>query len=110
MAARFVIKRSGEQFTFSLQAANSETILASERYTGKVGAVNGVQAVKTNAPIDGRYERRVSAQKQPYFVLKAANHEIVGTSQMYSSDAARDAGIASVKASAPYADVIDQAS
>ncbi|MDP5008627.1 MAG: YegP family protein, partial [Glaciimonas sp.] len=33
-----------------------------------------------------------------YFTLKAANHEVIGTSQMYDSVETRDNGIASVKA------------
>jgi len=32
-----------------------------------------------------------------FFNLKAANHQVIGTSQMYSSETARDNGIASTK-------------
>ena len=109
MGGRFHIKKSGEQFVFSLRAANGEPILASERYAAKSGAQNGIQSVKTNAAIDARYERKSSKANQPYFVLKAANHEIIGTSEMYSSETARDHGIASVKAVAPTADIVDDA-
>ncbi|MBL4635858.1 MAG: YegP family protein [Kofleriaceae bacterium] len=34
---------------------------------------------------DERYDRRTSNADQPYFVLKAANGEIIGKSQMYST-------------------------
>jgi hypothetical protein len=37
--------------------------------------------------------------------LKAANHQIIGTSQTYKSAETRDEGIASVKANAPSAPV-----
>ena len=109
MGARFLVRKSADQFVFTLFAANGEKILASERYVAKASALNGVNSVKTNAPTDSRYEKRVSKASQPYFVLKAANGEIVGTSEMYSSEAARDGGIASVKANAPTAEVVDQA-
>jgi hypothetical protein len=38
-----------------------------------------------NAARDERHERRTSRADEPYFVLKAANGEIIGTSEMYSS-------------------------
>jgi uncharacterized protein YegP (UPF0339 family) len=109
MPGKFTIKKSGDQFQFSLTAANGEKLLASERYVKKASATAGIQSVKTNAPIDARYEKKASKANQPYFVLKAANNEIIGTSEMYSYEAARDGGIASVKANAPAAEIVDQA-
>jgi len=41
-------------------------------------------------------------------VLKAGNHEIIGSSEGYNSEAARDNGIASVKANAATAVVEDE--
>lgn len=108
MAGTFDLRRSSDkQYYFLLRAPNVETILRSERYKAKASALNGIQSVRTNAPIDERYERKTSSAKQPYFVLKAANYEIIGTSEMYSSNAARDNGIASVKANAPGAQLVD---
>lgn len=45
---------------------------------------------------------------QPYFVLKGGNGEIIGTSQMYSSEAARDQGIVSCKENGPSAVTQDE--
>ena len=104
--ARFQISPSpGGQFTFKLIAPNGETILTGERYANHTGAVGGITSVKANAPLEQRYERLLSRSNQPYFVLKAANGEIIGTSEMYSSSAARDGGIRSVMANAPDAGV-----
>jgi uncharacterized protein YegP (UPF0339 family) len=64
-----------------------------------------VAAVKESATIDRRYDRRVSADERPYFVLKAGNNEIIGTSQMYVSREARDEGIKAVKVNGPLARV-----
>lgn len=40
----------------------------------------------------------MSSNGKPYFNLKAANQQVIGTSHMYASEQARDAGIAAVKA------------
>lgn len=109
MAGKFVLKKSTNgQFFFHLQAANGETILRSEQYSNKAGAENGINSVKTNAPLDERYERKTAKNGQPMFNLKAANHEIIGTSETYSSDEAREHGITSVKTNAPTAPTDDQ--
>ena len=110
MSAKFVLQKSSNgQFHFRLQAANGEPILRSEMYTSKSSAENGIASVRTNAPLDERYERKSAANGQPMFNLKAANHEIIGTSETYSSVAAREQGIASVKTNAPKAPLDDQA-
>ena len=53
--------------------------------------------MQKNSPDDARYERLVSKADKPYFNLKAANHQIIGTSQFYASEQSRDKGIESVK-------------
>ena len=90
-------KSSDGQFRFVLKAGNAETILTSELYTTKASAQNGIASVQKNSPLDERYARKTSSNGKPYFNLKAGNHEIIGTSQMYSSQEACDSGIASVK-------------
>ncbi len=40
-------------------------------------------------------------------MLKTANHQVIGQSQQYESEAGRDNGIESVKKNAPEAEVID---
>jgi len=108
MAAKYDLKKTADgQFMFNLKAANGEVILTSERYTTKASAENGIESVKTNAPNDEQYDRRTSTANQPYFVLKAANHEIIGKSEMYSSASAMENGIASVKANGPTAATSD---
>lgn len=109
MAGKFILKKaSNGEYYFRLQAGNGETILSSERYSTKASAENGIASVKENAPNDARYERKTSANGKDMFNLKAANHQIIGTSETYSSAAARDNGIASVKSNAPGASTDDQ--
>lgn len=108
MAGTFELRdASGGQFMFNLKAANGEIILTSETYVARAGATNGIASVRTNAPIDARYERGVARDKQHYFVLKAANGERIGRSETYTSASAMEKGIASVKANAPSAVIKD---
>lgn len=92
--------KADSQFYFRLLAQNGANILGSEGYTTKASCENGIESVKTNAPLDYRYERK-SNSMQFWFTLKAGNGEMIGKSQMYSSTTARDAGIESVKQNAP---------
>jgi len=109
MSAKFEIKKAKNgEFHFHLRAGNSEIILSSEMYAAKASATNGIESVKTNAPNDGRYERKETKNGQFMFNLKAGNHEVIGTSESYTTAAARDNGIESVKKNAPIATVDDQ--
>ena len=85
------------QYRFVLKAGNGEPVLTSELYKTKASALNGIASVQKNSPDDARYERLVSKADKPYFNLKAANHQIIGTSQFYASEQYRDKGIESVK-------------
>jgi uncharacterized protein YegP (UPF0339 family) len=42
------------------------------------------------------------------FVLRAANHQVIGTSELYASKQMRDKCIEAVKAAAPTAVVVDR--
>jgi uncharacterized protein YegP (UPF0339 family) len=99
-AGYFLLTKSGNQFKFVLKAGNHETILSSELYAAKASAVNGIASVKSNSGNDANYERKTSKDDddKAYFVLKAANGEIIGTSEMYSSTSAAGKGIESCKA------------
>ena len=108
---KFVItKRTNGEFQFNLKAGNGQTILTSEGYTTKAACTNGIESVKTNSQDDGRYDRKESSNGKPYFNLKASNGQIIGSSEMYESVAARENGIESVKKNAPNAVVDDQTS
>ncbi|NLY56973.1 MAG: YegP family protein [Gammaproteobacteria bacterium] len=108
MAGTFeVYQDKAGEYRFRLKASNGQNILASEGYKTKASCMNGVESVKTNAPDDNRYERKDSNSGKPMFNLKAANHQVIGTSQLYESVASRDNGIESVKKHAPEAKVVE---
>lgn len=106
---KFVItKRSNGEYQFVLKAGNGQTILTSEGYSSKYGCENGIDSVKANAKNDSNYERKKSSNGKFYFNLKAGNGQVIGTSEMYESEAGRDGGIESVKENAPGATTDDQ--
>lgn len=108
MAGKFEVKNTSHgQFMFNLKAGNGEIILTSEFYTAKSSALGGIESVRTNSPVDGRFDRKIATNGSPYFTLKAANGEIIGKSEMYSSTSAMENGIASVMRNAPEAQVVD---
>lgn len=96
-----LIQNESGKFRFVLKAGNAQTILTSETYESRAGAENGITSVQNNSPLDERYEEKTSASGQPYFTLKAGNHQVIGISQMYSSVEACRSGIESVKANGP---------
>lgn len=102
-----IFSSKDDQYYFRLKAENGETILSSEGYVAKASCENGIRSVKENAVNQTRFENRTTSNGRPYFVLKAANHEIIGASETYSSENSRDMGIASVMSNAPIAPVED---
>lgn len=111
MAAKYQLKHGGSgQFMFNLKAGNGEVILTSELYQEKQSALAGIESVKTNGPIEARFERKTAKNGQTYFVLKATNGQTIGKSEMYSSVAAMENGIRSVMKNAPIAAVEDSTS
>lgn len=109
MSGKFELEKASDgQFIFRLKASNGQVILASERYSEKRRALAGIESVRKNSQIDARYERKTSSKGQAYFVLHASNGQTIGQSEMYSSAAAAEKGIESVKKNAPGAGVQDK--
>ena len=97
MAAQFELKTAKDRRNyFTLVASNGETILTSQMYATKAGARKGIRSVQVNASVADRYERRQGKRNKSHFVLKAANHRVIGSSETYSSKAAMEKGLKSV--------------
>ena len=108
MAGKFELyKDKRGEFRFRLKASNGQNILASEGYKQKSSATNGIESVKKNAAEDSRYESKDTKSGKYIFNLKAINGQIIGSSQSYESEKARDNGIESVKNNAPDAGFVD---
>ena len=106
MAGWYEISKNDKgQHSFVLKAANAQVILRSEQYDAKASAQNGIASVQKNAPLAERYELKTASDGRFYFNLKASNGQVIGTSQMYTTEAARQNGIDSVKTNGPSRDV-----
>ena len=96
------------EFYFRLRAGNGEPVLASEGYTTKENCMNGISSVKINSQRAEAYTDKIAKDDQYYFAIKAVNSQIIGVSEMYSTEAARDNGkkvVHEIAASAPTEDL-----
>lgn len=103
-----IYKDKAGEFRFRLNASNGQIILVSEGYKDRSGCNKGIESVKKNAQDDNRYAKKESSSGKHMFNLKAANHQVIGTSELYETVQARDSGIESVKKNAPSAKVFDK--
>ncbi len=108
MPGKFELKkgRSGK-FSFNLKAANGQVILTSQTYKTKAAAKNGIKSVCTNCKKASFFDQKKSKKGEPYFVLLAANKQVIGKSQMYASRKSMLNGIASVKKNASKSKIQD---
>ena len=108
MPGKFELKkgRSGK-FSFNLKAVNGQVILTSQTYKTKAAAQNGIKSVSANCNKKTSFGQKVSKKGEPYFVMLAANKQVIGKSQMYASKTSMMNGIASVKKNASKAQVKD---
>jgi uncharacterized protein YegP (UPF0339 family) len=108
MKAAFEIQTTADgKYVFDLKSANDRVILTSQAYESRESAREGIVSVRQNAPIGERYEERSGSDGRRYFVLNAANDQVIGRSQMYSTREALRKGIASVRKNAPIAEIAD---
>ena len=103
---KFAIKKTNTGVKFNLKAGNGQVIATSEVYTTEAACKNGIESVKKNAVEDARFERKEAKNGAPFFNLKAGNNEVIGVSEVYSSEAACKNGIESVKKNAPDAELV----
>ena len=105
---KFVITlRKNGEFQFNLKATNGQVILTSEGYTTKSACMNGIESVRKNCKVEARFDKKVASNGKPFFDLKAANGQIIGSSQMYVNEKNMLNGVASVVKNAPEAPVVD---
>ena len=69
--------------------------------------MNGVGSVKKNTPNDARYERKTTESGKYRFNLKSGNKQVIGISESYETEKARDGEIESVKKNAHDATIVD---
>jgi len=121
--SKFVIREVPSGIKFDLRAANGQVIATSEVYAAKSVCLKGVNSVRKNAPIakfEDQTEEGFRVVTNPKFEmyrdkagffrfrLKARNGEIIAISEDYTSKAACENGIESVRKNAPEAEITEQ--
>ncbi len=89
-----------DEFRWNLLASNQEVVLSSEGYQTRVGALNGMLSVLANAEFKSAFQVKTADSGEFYFVLKAANGQVIGTSEMYSTKSNAKVGVQAVRAAA----------
>ena len=83
---------------FDLVAGNGQNVLRSQGYTSSSSAKTGMNSVVANGPETTAYDILEASDGSYYFNLTAQNHEIIGTSQMYSTKYSAQRGASTVRA------------
>lgn len=120
---KFVIREVATGVKFDLKAGNGQVIATSEVYTSESACRNGIESVKTNAPIANvenqtveGYETVTNPKFEVYedkagefrFRLTAKNGQTIATSEGYKALASCLNGVESVKENAPDAEVVEE--
>lgn len=119
---KFVVKNTATGIKFDLKATNGQVIATSEVYNSKAACLNGIESVKTNCigEVEDQTAENIVTVKHPKyelytdkggeyrFRLKAKNGEIIATSEGYTTKAACENGIDSVKKNAPDAEIVEE--
>ena len=118
--SKFVIREVKSGIKFDLKATNGQVIATSEVYESKTACENGIESVRKNAPIanledqtvadfetvtNPKFELYRDKADQFRFRLKARNGQIIAVSEDYTTKAACENGIESVRKNAPDAEV-----
>ena len=118
---KFVIRNVNSGIKFDLKATNGQVIATSEIYTTEAACIKGTESVAKCAATANfadltAGEQEVSHPKfelyqdkagQFRFRLKARNGEIIATSEAYTTKAACENGIDSVRSNAPEAPIAE---
>lgn len=113
--SKFVIRAVGSGFKFDLLATNGQPIATSEVYSSRAACEKGIDSVRKNAPAaqtedltDGPRKSATNPKFELYedkrgayrFRLKSRNGKIIAISEGYTSKAACENGIESVRKNA----------
>ena len=95
------------KYRFRLCAVNGQVILTSQSYAAKSSALNGAESVKKNSQSESQFVVGEAKNGTHFFNLKAANSQVIGTSQMYKTKASCKNGVKAVGRDAPKAGTED---
>ncbi|NVB84917.1 MAG: YegP family protein [Kofleriaceae bacterium] len=100
--------QAGDGWHFHVVSGNGRTLLTSEAYTSRTGALNGVLSVLDNGVDPAMYATNKTASGKYNLRLTAANHEIIAFTQAYSTKSSATRAIGScVNAITSYLDKVE---
>ncbi len=120
---KYIVKKTNTGIKFDLKAGNGEIIANSEVYTSRSACMNGINSVKTNAPIAAVEDQTIEGfekVKNPKFEvytdkagefrfrLKAKNGQIIATGEGYKAKNSCLNGIESIRKNAD-SEIVEEA-
>lgn len=84
-------------YYFNLVAANGQNVLRSQGYTKLASAQKGVASVLENGNDKRQFDVKQATNGDWFFNLRAANNEIIGTSELYASKSNAERGARTVR-------------
>jgi uncharacterized protein YegP (UPF0339 family) len=85
-------------YYFSMTAGNGQNVLRSQGYTTLASAQNGIASVVANGNDKRQFDVAQATNGDWFFNLRAANNEIIGTSELYASKTNAERGARTVRA------------
>ncbi len=102
-----IFQGKNKSYFFRYLSEDGRIILKSEKYNNKTSAQKAIRSIKRNSTDFASIQRRDARDGKYYFVLKAKNGKIIGTSNLYSSQTGREGGIYAVKRNARKAKIVE---
>ncbi len=100
--------QAADGWHFHVVSGNGRTLLTSEAYKARTGALNGILSVLDNGVDPAMYETNKTANGKYNLRLKAANHEIIAFTQAYATKSSATRAIGScVNAVTSYLDRLE---
>jgi uncharacterized protein YegP (UPF0339 family) len=121
--SKFVIRKVSSGVKFDLRATNGQTVATSEVYKTLASCLRGIESVRKSAPvaamencIDGEGGKKLNPKFEMYqdkanqyrFRLRARNGKIIAVSEPYTTRAACENGIDSVRKNADTAETVQE--
>ena len=86
---------SDSQWRFHVVSGNGRTLLTSEGYTSRTGALNGILSVLDNGVDPAMYQVNKTASGKYNLRLRAANYEVIAFTQAYATKSSATRAITS---------------
>lgn len=121
--SKFVIRTVASGIKFDLRATNGQVIATSEVYDTRAACLRGIESVRKCAPVaklenqtaenwepltHPKFEMYQDRSDQYRFRLKARNGKIIAVSEGYTTRAACENGIASVRRNTDLAEIEEE--